>query len=261
MGDLRISRLGEDEVKYWLYIDELRLRYNQLRFGLELVDNGYGKKVEKGGIQDFISRMDYKSKSKTELEILRRSVRDLGISDRNRYNKLNNQKKIINKTKWEDDLLKVKMKVRLNENIILGKFLYFDIFSNYLVKVDFGGLEIICYYKCIGGMNEELLNYIKKYFLYNYEYDGNYGHEKIAIYLSKFFRKGLVDSKEYKGVVHSFNWYLDKIREGEILVRESGEYKSKIIENFYPIISLDLYNDLIYRYKNSKEGIFKFVGY
>jgi hypothetical protein len=53
---------------------------------------------------------------------------------------------------------------------------------------------------------------------------------------------------------------LRKIKNGELLVNEIGEYKNKIIENYYPLLSVEEYNKLIYDYENRKEGIFKFFG-
>jgi len=104
------------------------------------------------------------------------------------------------------------------------------------------------------------LDYIRNVFLYSYNYNGYYGEERIDVYLSRFFNKGLVNSVEYKGKVHPFKWYLRKIKNGELLVNEIGEYKNKIIENYYPLLSVEEYNKLIYDYENRKEGIFKFFG-
>ena len=260
MGKLKIERLDEKDILYWVNIDELRMIYNQIRFGMELVDDGYGKKVEKGGVRKYINGKDFKSKSKTELEMLRRSVRERGGKDYKKYIKLKYQKKITDKSKWERNLKDIEYKVKLDENIILGKFLYFDIISNYLVKVNFDGLEVICFYKSDKGISSELLDYIRNHFLYSYNYNGYYGEEKVDVYLSRFFNKGLVDSVEYKGKVHPFKWYLRKIKNGEVLVNEIGEYKNKIVENYYPLLSVEEYDRLIYEFENPKEGIFKLFG-
>lgn len=260
MGKLKIERLDENDILYWVNIDELRMIYNQIRFGMELDDDGYGKKVEKGGVRDFINRKDFKSKSKTEIEMLRRSVREWGSKNYEKYIKLKYQKKITNKSKWEKDLKDVEYKVKEDENIILGKFLYFDIISNYLVKVNFDGMEVICFYKSDKGISSEVLDFIRNHFLYSYNYNGYDGEERVDVYLSRFFNKGLVDSVEYKGKVHPFKWYLRKIKNRKLLVNEIGEYKNKIVENYYPLLKVEKYDKLIYDYNNRKEGIFKFFG-
>lgn len=255
MGKLTIERLDEKDILYWVNIDELRMIYNQIRFGLELKDDSYGKKNEGDGVSQFINRKDYKSKSKTELEMLRRSVREMSKKYYETYSKLKSQKKITNKPKWEKNFKEIEYYIRMNENLILGKFLYFDIISKYLVKINFDGIEVICFYKNDKGVNNELLDFIRNNFLYSY----NYGEERVNVYLSRFFNKGLVDNIEYKGKVHPFRWYLRKIREGKLLVNEIGEYKNKIVENYYPLLSVEEYDKLIYDYNNQKEGIFKFV--
>ena len=260
MGKLKIERLDEKEIQYWVNIDELRLIYNQIRFGMELDDDGYGNTIEKGGVREFINRGDFKSKSKTELEMLRRNIRDMGKKKYEKYWRLKTQKNITNKSKWEKKIKEEEYKIKMDENIILCKFLYFDIICNYLVKVNFDGIEVICFYKSDKGVNNELLDFIRKNFLYSYNYSGYYGKERVDVYLSRFFNKGLVDSVEYKGKVHPFKWYLRKIREGRLLVNEIGEYKNKIVENYYPLLSVEEYDKLIYDYKNPKEGIFKFFG-
>jgi hypothetical protein len=260
MGKLKIERLDKNDILYWVNIDELRMIYNQIRFGMELKDDGYGKKYEVGGVSQFINRKDLKSKSRTELEMLRISVREMMKKYYEKYLKLKRQKKISNKSKWEKNLKEVESYIRINENMILGKFLYSDIISNYLVKVDFDGMEVICFYKNDKGISNELLDFIRNTFLYSYNYNGYYGEERVDVYLSRFFNKGLVDSVEYKGKVHPFKWYLRKIKNGELLVNEIGEYKNKIVENYYPLLSIEEYDKLIYDYKNRKEGIFNFFG-
>ena len=121
MGKLKIERLDEKDILFWVNIDELRVIYNQIRFGMEFVDDGRlrGNMIEGGGVRDFINKKDYKSKSKTEVEMLRRSIRDKNIKNYKNYNK------------------DIEYQVKMDENMILGKFLYFDIISNYLVKVNF----------------------------------------------------------------------------------------------------------------------------
>jgi hypothetical protein len=176
MGKLKIERLDEKDIFYWVNVDELRMIYNQIRFGMELKTDPYGnKKYEVGGVSQFINRKDLKSKSKTELEMFRRSIREMSKKHYKKYWKLKNQKKISNKSKWEKDLKEVESYIRINENLILGKFLYFDIISNYLVKVDIDGMKIICFYKSDKGISNELLDYIRNVFLYSYNYNGYYG--------------------------------------------------------------------------------------
>ena len=124
MGKLKIERLDENDILYWVNIDELRMIYNQIRFGMELKYDGYGKKYEVGGVSQFINRKDLKSKSKTELEMLRRSVREMMKKYYEKYLNLKRQKKISDKSKWEKKLKEVESYIRINENMILGKFLY-----------------------------------------------------------------------------------------------------------------------------------------
>jgi hypothetical protein len=260
MGELKFNKLIESEIRYWLNICKLRNLYNELRFGLEIVDGRNNQNIEKGGIRDFIERVDFKSKSKFEMEMLRRSVREKNRKDVLKYKKLINQNKVSNKLKWENEIRELNEKINYRENIILLKYLNYDILNNYLIKVNFGsGLEVICFYKCKNGMSKDLLEYIAKTFLYSFEYVSFFGVEQIDIYLKKFFRKGLVESKEYKGVVHPFRWYVEKINKGELLVNEIGEYKNKIIENFYPLISVKDYNKLILDFKENQNK--NFFGY
>jgi hypothetical protein len=81
MGKLKFIKLDESEIKYWLNICKLRNLYNELRFGLEIVDGRNNQNIEKGGVRDFIERVDFKSKSKFEMEMLRRSVREKNRKD------------------------------------------------------------------------------------------------------------------------------------------------------------------------------------
>ena len=180
-----------------------------------------------GSIRDnYIDKKDIVSKSKSNIEVMRRYGRD-----------------IIRSLDIQKDNLKGKIErnnflIQYECDRLLLQFLLFDIKNGYLVWVK-SSRDRYLMWNTIGdnGIDGDKLDYIDKKRLGKSVGEGEM--------LSTFFKKGLVNNKEYIGWLPPYSWYEKKLENDELLSYSYWKDDKRIINNLYPLVDGGVYDSNI----------------
>tara|TARA_R110000803_G_scaffold209272_1_gene278696 strand:- start:1163 stop:1897 length:735 start_codon:yes stop_codon:yes gene_type:complete len=227
MGKLEIVNIGVEGVRYIMSCSDLKRRYVEFRF------NGDFRKC-------YLDNKDIISKTKLMMELMRRYSRDI-IKNLEFETYHNNEKLERNKFLIEYEM-----------DRILLQFLKFDIENNYLVWLKMGDVKYMGWCQ-IGksGVDKDKLKWIQKEELNSSIGDGET--------LDKFYRKGLVDNKEYIGWIPGYSWYESKVESGDVKIMSNwGDDNKKDYFNFYPLIDSVMYDNQIMSLKNGNYNGYQF---
>ena len=176
--------------------------------------------------KNYIDEGDIVSKSKSNIEVMRRYGRD-----------------ILRSLDFQKDNLKGKSErnnflIQYECDRLLLQFLLYDIKNGYLVWVK-SGRDKYLMWNTIGnnGIDKDKLDYIDKKQL-----GKSVGEGEI---LSTFFKKGLVNDKEYIGWKPIFSWYKGKLDSGDLLSYSYWKDDKRIINNLYPLMEGGVYDNNI----------------